>query len=126
VIPQIEGSAAYKAGGLIAITFAQAPGDTTSCCSQPEAYPNLVTPTETPTATPTATATPTPAGPVGGGRVGLLLISQRIKPNSGYDIGSFNHFSLLRSIEDLFALPHLGYATGDEVPGFDAAVYNGG
>jgi phosphatidylinositol-3-phosphatase len=165
IIPQIEGSAAFKAGGLIAITFAQAPGDTTSCCQQPATYPNLArgaataqatptetpteppAPTETPTDTPTPTAAPTeapaaaapvatptpapsptatPAGPVGGGRVGLLLISPLIRPNSSYDLGSFNHYSLLRSIEDLFALQHLGYAAGDEVPGFGDAVYNGG
>ena len=81
--------------------------------------------TPAPTPTPTVTATPA-AGPVGGGQVGLLLISPLVKPNSSYDLGSFNHYSLLRSIEDLFALQHLGYAAGDEVPGFDEAVYNGG
>jgi hypothetical protein len=105
--------------------------DTSSCCDQPPAYPNLTTaaaaqatPTETPTPTPTPTATPTPAGPVGGGKVGLLLISPLVQRNSSYALGSFNHFSLLKSIEDAFKLPPVGYAADDALPAFDKAVYN--
>ena len=46
LVPQIEASAAYKDGGLIAITFDQAPqagpgADAGSCCDQPTAYANL-------------------------------------------------------------------------------------
>jgi hypothetical protein len=175
LVPQIEASAAYKDGGLIAITFDQAPqdgpdGDAGSCCNQPATYPNLVpaaaaaqatatptdtataTPTETPTATPTPaptdtatpvpppptptpppaatptpTATPLPGQPAGGGQVGLLLISgQFIEPGTTYGFGSFNHYSLLRSLEDLFGLVHLGYAADPALPAFDNSVYNKG
>ena len=45
VVPEIEASPAYKEGGLIAITSAQAPqtgphADSSSCCATPQ-YPNL-------------------------------------------------------------------------------------
>jgi hypothetical protein len=40
---------------------------------------------------------------------GLLLISQQVEPGSS-GVGSYDHYSLLRSIEDLFALDHLGHA----------------
>jgi hypothetical protein len=171
LIPQIEGSAAYRAGGLIAITFDQAPqtgpsADSTSCCDQP-AYPNLTSTTATPpagttttpapttttpapatttptstTTTPTSTTTTptsttpaptttttTPAAtppPPGGGRVGLLLISPLVKPDTTYSVGSFNHYSLLAGIEDLFNLPRLGYAADDQLPVVDQTVYQAG
>jgi hypothetical protein len=135
LVPQIEASAAYRDGGLIAITFDQAPqdgpgADPGSCCDQPAAYPNLgATAPPAPTDTPTpAPATPTPpATPVGGGQVGLLLISgQFVQPGSTYGFGSYNHFSLLRSLEDLFGLDHLGYAADPALPAFDNSVYNKG
>ena len=69
VVPEIERSAAYKAGGLIAITFANAPqtgprADPSGCCNTP-AYPNVppalggsaATPAGT-TATTTSATTP--------------------------------------------------------------------
>jgi phosphatidylinositol-3-phosphatase len=148
IVPEIERSPGYKAGGLIAITFDRAPQDgpapdTGSCCNQPATYPNLPaaatpTPAATPTATPTATATPDvtptpvatpdpaspPGAPVGGGRVGLLLISKFVKPGSVNVLGTYNHFVLLRSIEDLFGLEHLGYADDPALQGFDKVVYN--
>jgi hypothetical protein len=137
LVPRIEASAAYRKDGLIAITFDQAPqtgpdADAGSCCDQPAAYPNLpasptVTPTPTPTATPIATATPLPGQPAGGGQVGLLLISHRyVTPGTTYGFGSYNHFSLLRSLEDLFGLDHLGYAADPALPAFDNSVYNKG
>lgn len=65
IIPEIKASPAYQSGGLIAITFDQAPqtgpgADSSACCATP-AYPNLATPTGTPAApaSPTTTTTPT-------------------------------------------------------------------
>ncbi len=121
LIPQITASEAYKQGGLIAITFDQAPqtgpaADPSSCCGTP-AYPNL----------PPVAATP-PTGPVkpsgGGGRVGLLLLSPYVKPGTVNQSGFYNHFSLLASIEDLFSLTRLGYASDSAVPVFDSTIYN--
>jgi hypothetical protein len=64
VIGEIERSPAYKADGMIAITFDQAPqtgphADTTSCSAcDSQTFPNL----PTPTAAATATSTPTTTG----------------------------------------------------------------
>jgi hypothetical protein len=46
VVPEIKRSAAYKNGGLIAVTFDQAPqtgpyADPSACCNSPASYPNL-------------------------------------------------------------------------------------
>ena len=67
-LPEIENSAAYKAGGLIVVTFDQAPqtgpfADPSSCCATPN-YPNLAglpptSPTTTTTPTTPTTTTPT-------------------------------------------------------------------
>jgi hypothetical protein len=169
VIPEIMKSPAYKNGGLIAITFDQAPqsgpnADSSSCCDQPQQYPNMpasqqpaaspaptdtttspaptqtdttTTPAQTPTdtmTTPTQTDTTTTPAPDngaltttgGGGKVGLLLISSYVKPGSVNLANSYNHFSLLRSIEQLFAVDELGYAAQPTVPVFDRVVYNAG
>jgi phosphatidylinositol-3-phosphatase len=121
IVPEIEASPAYKEGGLIAITSDQAPqsgpnADSSSCCGTPQ-YPNL---------SPGAVA---PAsGPVkasgGGGRVGLLLISPFVKAASIDETSYYDHFSLLRSIEELFGLAPLGYAANPALSGFESTVYN--
>jgi hypothetical protein len=169
VVPQIMASPAYKADGLIAITFDEAPqtgpgADSSACCTEP-AYPNLpagTPPTPTPstadassspadpasttsttpadpttpadaTTTPAGTTPATPAAPLppgadsatgGGGRVGLLLISKFVKPGSVNSVSTYNHFSLLRSIEDLFALQPTGYASYPGLLPFDSVIYN--
>jgi phosphatidylinositol-3-phosphatase len=141
VVPEIESSPAYKTGGLIAITFDQAPqsgpnADMSGCCMT-SAFPNLPSapaagsPTTTTSTTPSGTTgtstsgTPaTPATPPGGGRVGLLLISKYTEPGSINVTGEYNDFSLLASIEDLFGLSHLGYAGEADLLTFNKSVYN--
>ena len=102
VVPEILASGAYKQNGLLVITTDEAPSsgefeDSSSCCGQP-AFPNL------------GALGVTPAGrPRGGGAVGALLLSPFIKgPASSAE--AYNHFSLLATIEDLFAVKRLGYA----------------
>jgi hypothetical protein len=175
VIPEILASPAYKADGLIAITFDQAPqtgpyADSSSCCSSTTQYPNLpttttpttttpttttpttttpatttptpttttptittpATTTPTPTTTTPTTTTPTPASEQtgqttptgGGGEVGLLLISQYVKPNTVDTLDYFNHYSFLSSIEQLFGLKRLGYARDVALPSFGKKQYN--
>ena len=64
VVPEIKRSPAYKDGGMIAITFDQAPqtgryADPSACCSSPATYPNLRgLPAGTPIAPPAAMGTP--------------------------------------------------------------------
>jgi hypothetical protein len=122
VVPEIEGSQGYREGGLIAITFDQAPqsgaqADPSGCClSSP--FPNLPA-----SGSPTSGA-PAGGAQTGGGKVGLLLISKYVKPDSFNATGEYDHFSLLRSIENLFALQPLGYAGEPGLLAFDQSVFN--
>jgi phosphatidylinositol-3-phosphatase len=113
VVPEILGSKAYKENGLLVITIDEAPSsgeyaDSSSCCGQPS-FPNL----------------PAPAGAIGkpgGGQVGALLLSPFIK-GGNLEQGTYNHFSLLRTVEDFFGLAHLGYAGGSGVSSFSPSLF---
>jgi hypothetical protein len=122
IVSSIQSSFAYKDGGLIVVTAAQAPqegesADSSACCITPE-YPNL----------PPAEVNSEPAaGPVrgtgGGGRVGAVLISPFIEAGTTSET-YFNHFSLLATIEELFGLEKLGYAAEPAIAGFDESIFN--
>ena len=119
IVPEILASKSYKHGGLLVITVDQAPSsgiyaDSSSCCGQP-AFPALPAP-------PTLPGGGT-ARPAGGGQVGALLLSPYVKPGTTSE-ETFNHFSLLRTIEDLYGLGHLGYAALSKVEAFGASVFN--
>jgi hypothetical protein len=109
VVPEILGSKGYKEGGLLVITTDEAPSsgefaDSSSCCGQPQ-FPNL----------PALSGAPGTGLPKkGGGEVGALLLSSFVKPHTTNQ-EPYNHFSLLRTIEDLFGLKHLGYAGAPKV-----------
>lgn len=101
-VPRIERSAAYRHGGLIVITSDEsATSDATSCCGE------RAGPTD---------PMPGISGP-GGGRVGTLVIG-RCVARGRRDATPYNHYSLLRSLEDLFGVRtggtdgrgHLGFA----------------
>jgi hypothetical protein len=109
IVPKITGSPAYADGGLLIVTFDEAGGDSTACCGEP-AGPNTTDPGDG-------------AGKPGGGRVGAVLLSPYIKPGSTND-SPYNHYSLLRSTEDLFGLSHLGFAAQDGLVPFGADVFN--
>ncbi|MFE5836123.1 alkaline phosphatase family protein [Arthrobacter sp. NPDC056493] len=96
-IPPILDSPAFRKDGLLVITFDEADGDSTG----PGQIP----------------------GGTDGGRVGALVLSPFTKAGTASDT-VFNHFSLLASIEDLFALPRLGYAAAPGLDSFLAAVLN--
>ena len=118
VIPEILASKAYKQNGLLAITVDQAPStgeyaDTSSCCGQPH-FPNMPAPTG-------AAKLSAP----GGGQVGLLLLSPFVKKGGGLVQDTYNHFSLLATIEQIFGLSRLGYAGGSEVKPFAASLLGG-
>jgi len=123
VVPEIEASEAYKKGGLIAITFAQAPPsvvepDSSACCATP-AYANLPAPPQAPPSNSPVKETG------GGGRVGMLLLSPFVEPGSVNETGYYNHFSFLLSVEELFGLaPPLGYAADPALTAFDSSVFN--
>ena len=109
-VPRILGSPAWAENSLLIIAFDEAEnGDSAACCNE---MPGL--------------NTFNPGGPSpgpGGGRTGAVLISRFIQPGSINDT-PYNHYSLLRSIEDLFALPHLGFAAQPGLKPFGMDVYN--
>jgi hypothetical protein len=112
IVPEITASKAYKQDGLIVVTVDEAPtsgafADSSSCCGQPR-FPNLP-----------ATTSLTPRG---GGTVGALLLSPYVK-GGATNQEPFNHFSLLRTIEDLFGLKHLGYAALPALKSFEPGMF---
>jgi hypothetical protein len=108
-VPRILRSPAYRTGGLLAIVFDEADGtDATACCGEPS-FPN--TPTN-------GGLTPGP----GGGRTGAVLLSPFIDPGT-VDEAGYNHFSLLRSIENLFGLGHLGFAAQPGLQAFGQDLF---
>jgi len=59
----------------------------------------------------------------GGGRVGAVILSPFVTP--GTNEHEFNHYSLLKSIEDLFRLDHLGFAKAKQLNTFQqCGVFN--
>jgi hypothetical protein len=113
VVPQILRSEAYRNSGLLVITVDEAPTsgelqDSSSCCGQPR-FPNL----------------PAPAAGLsrsGGGAVGALLLSPFVK-GATTSQEPYNHFSLLRTVEDLFGLRHLGYAGASGASSFEPSLF---
>ena len=104
LIPQILGSPAYADNGLVIVTFDEADtSDASACCSEPMGF-NTINPGAT------------TYGP-GGGRVGAVLLSPFLTPGST-DATPYNHYSLLRTVEDLFGVGHLGYAGADGLQPF--------
>jgi hypothetical protein len=91
-VPRITASPAFQQDGLLVVTFDEGT-DNTQCCGQPTGY---------------NTAMAGLTGP-GGGRVGAVLLSPCLTPGTIDDTGH-NHYSLLRTMEDVFGLPRLGYA----------------
>jgi phosphatidylinositol-3-phosphatase len=94
-VPRITRSPAYtKQNGLLMIIFDEADSsDSSSCCSE-KPGPN--------------SPKPGVMGP-GGGDTGAVLLSPCIRPGTVSQM-PYNHYTMLRSVEDIFGLPHLGYA----------------
>jgi hypothetical protein len=111
-IPMILGSPAYADGGLLVVTFDEAEGsgsegDASACCNE------------------RAANSPNPGALVmgpGGGKIGAVLLSPYIQPGTRVT-KSYNHYSLLRSVEDLFGLDHLGYAESPNPGAFGGDVF---
>lgn len=60
---------------------------------------------------------------VGGDRTGAVLLSPFIKPGTVSDVG-YNHYSLLKSLENLFGIPeYLGYADDPNLTPFGSDVF---
>ena len=96
-VPLIVDSPAFRQDGLLAVVFDEADGpptgDSDACCGELPG-PNSPLPGVT--------------GP-GGGRTGAVLVSPFIRPGTVSAL-SYDHYSLLASLEDLFGLGRLGEA----------------
>ena len=105
-VPRIVASPAFKHDGLLIITFDEG-NDGAACCNEK----------------------PLPGGPQpggqtgpGGGRIGAVLLSPYIAPGTQSET-AYNHYSLLRTLEDLFGLSHLGYARDNGLQTFGSDVF---
>jgi phosphatidylinositol-3-phosphatase len=109
-VPEILRSPGFAEHGLLIVTWDEAnidPDSSRACCEQPI---GLNTPM------------PGVVGP-GGGQTGTVLLSPFVKPGSVNET-PYNHYGLLRSLEDIFGLPHLGYAARPGLKAFGADVFN--
>jgi hypothetical protein len=116
-MPTILRSHAFKHRGLLIVTFDEAEatgseGDSSGCCNE-QPGPSIVPPNTPGFLTP---------GP-GGGRVGAVMISPCIKPGT-VSKRSYNHYSLLRSMESNFQLPYLGYAAQSGLRPFGSDIFS--
>jgi len=110
-VPRIMDSPAYKADGVLIITFDEASGppgqDSSACCGEK--------------GLPGSSTLAGGSGP-GGGRVGAVVLSPLVKPNTVSDV-PYNHYSTLRWVEDQFGLSHLGYAAANGLVTFGQDVF---
>jgi phosphatidylinositol-3-phosphatase len=109
LVPEITSSPGFQDRGLLIVLFDEAGSDSSACCGE-QPGPNTPSP---------GGSTPGP----GGGKVGAVLVSNCIQPGT-VSKDPYNHYSLLRSIEDNFGLPHLGFAGQTGLKPFDAALLN--
>jgi hypothetical protein len=138
-VPKILASPAYKQDGLLIVTFDEGnftppvtvtdpvTGKTTIttgaegeyCCGE-RIGPNITRPVVQTFVESAKVTYLVKLRDYGGDRIGAVMLSPFIKPGTVVDT-PYNHYSLLRSIEDMFHLGHLGYAgqTGLRVLGDD-------
>jgi hypothetical protein len=96
---------------MLVITFDESDGpqsDASACCGEGPG-PNAALPGIT---------------GMGGGKVGALVLSPFVKAGT-VSSTSYNHYSLLASMEDLFGVPYLGYAGTSGLNRFGLDVYKG-
>ena len=55
--------------------------------------------------------------------MGALLISPFVKAGTTSQ-EPYNHFSLLRTVEDIFGLRHLGYAADSKASSFESSLFS--
>jgi phosphatidylinositol-3-phosphatase len=113
-VPLITGSAAFRADGLLVITFDESDRagqeGSSSCCGE--------------LPLPGQRYAPGFNGP-GGGRIGAVALSPFVKGGT-VSQQPYNHYSLLRTVEAIFGLPPLGYANEAGVRVWGADVFSAG
>jgi len=111
-VPLIEHSPAFRADGVLIITFdesdAQGSDGASACCGE--------------LPLPGARYPPGFNGP-GGGRIGAVVLSRFVRPRTVSAV-PYNHYSLLRTVEAIFGLGYLGYAGAPDLRVFGADVFS--
>jgi hypothetical protein len=106
-VPRITRSPAFRDDGMLIITFDEALSiDATACCDE-RPGPNVELPGVN--------------GP-GGGRTGAVVLSPFIRGGTVSD-EPYNHYAMLRTVEDLFGLGHLGFVGRPGLRAFGADVF---
>ena len=129
-MPLIMASPSYQSGQMLVVLTSDEGDDTdaTACCNE-QPGPNWAFPGSSPLlgAPPT-----TPGADPGGGRIGTLLLnSTYIQPGTVDTTGFYNHYSALRSYEDLLGLTtggtdgegHLGFAAAAGLTPFGQDIF---
>ncbi|HZP14154.1 MAG TPA: alkaline phosphatase family protein [Nevskiaceae bacterium] len=107
LVHTIVSSPAFQQDGLLIVTFDEgAVTDASACCGE-TAGPNSPLPGIT---------------GLGGGLTGAVLLSPFITPGT-VSSTAYNHYSMLRSIEDLLGLRYLGYAGASAQASFGPDVF---
>ena len=109
-VPLITGSPAYRDGGLLLITWDEG-DDPFGCCGEPAQDPDGSYP---------GGEAGSPG--TGGGQVGAVALSPFIAPGTVAS-GTYNHYSMLASIEDAFGLGRLGEARLPGTTTFGSDLY---
>ncbi|MBV8877735.1 MAG: phosphoesterase [Gammaproteobacteria bacterium] len=111
-VPMIEAAPAFRADGMLVITFDESDGagaeGSSACCGEQRL--------------PGARFAPGFSGP-GGGRVGAVVLSRFVKPGTVSAL-PYNHYALLRTVEAIFGLAYLGYAAEQDLRVFGADVFS--
>ncbi|HEY2035378.1 MAG TPA: alkaline phosphatase family protein [Steroidobacteraceae bacterium] len=111
-VPAITRSPAYRKDGLLIVTFAQSDGLTPdgydACCGEKSLTSNPLKPGF--------------RGP-GGGKVGAVALSPFIRPGTVSSL-PYNHYALLRTVEDIYGLGHLGYAGEPDLRSFGSDIFS--
>jgi phospholipase C len=111
-VPLITAAPAFGTDGMLVITFDESDGSgaegSSACCGERPL--------------PGALFRPGFNGP-GGGRVGAVVLSPFVTPGTVSAV-PYNHYSLLRTVEEIFGLPPLGYAAAVQLRPFGADVFS--
>jgi hypothetical protein len=107
-VPLITSSPAFKADGVLVLVWDESDtGDGASCCGE----------------------TPGPSSPLpgivgpGGGHVAAIVMSRFTKPGTT-NATPYNHYALLRTVEDIFGLGHLGEAAAPGLRSWGSDVFD--
>jgi hypothetical protein len=111
-VPLITESPAFRKDGVLIIIFDEASGppgaDSSACCGEK--------------GLPGQSRLPGGTGP-GGGVVGAVVLSPFVKPGTVSDV-PYNHYSMLRWVENVFGLGHIGYAAAPGLVTFGSDVFD--